>query len=239
MMRKAGLALLTAAAACASFAAGAGQAPEKVEGARPSEAGERLVRDSKAAILAQGISGPYFDAHFRVFRVVDAPGDRRVVWRFRVNGHEALVSDTVGYYTDARGRLVDTHSIAGALPAAHDITRTISRRLAERVMRACIGRFEGGAVVYRAAGAPERAALIFTASSVPRRGRREARAGREGEERARAAGAKKEKRPPRTDAIEEGDEGGGGPVYIGAVDLETGRCTKGLGIADHPAPERQ
>lgn len=214
--------------------AGAGQAPERVEGARLSEAGERLVRDSKAAVLAQGISGPYFDAHFRVFKVVDAPGDRRVVWSFRVNGHEALVSDTVGYYTDARGRLVDTHSIAGALPAAHDITRTISRRRAERIMRACIGRFEGGAVVYRAAGAPERAALIFTAASAPRRGRRE------GEEGARAAGAKEEKRPPRTDVIEGGDEeGGGAPVYIGAVDLETGRCTKGRGIADHHAPERR
>src|SRR5947209_2141651 len=134
MMRRAGLSLLSAAAA-ASFVVGAAQS-------RLSEAGEKLARDSKAAIIAQGISEIYFDAHFKVLKVVDAPGDRRIVWRFEVNGHEALVNDTVGYYTDARGRVFDTHSIAGALPAAHDITRTISRRRAEQLMRACIGRFE-------------------------------------------------------------------------------------------------
>ena len=201
---------------------------------RLSEAEERLVRDSRAAIVAQGISGPYFDTHFKSFKVSDAPGDRRVVWRFEVNGHAAFVSDTVGYYTDARGRLIDTHSVASALPAAHDITRTISRPRAERMMRACIGRFEGGAVVYRAAGTPERAALLFTASSAPRR---ESRSEREREESARESKARKTKQPTQTDVIEEGEDEGGGPVYLGAVDLETGRCTKGLGIADHPAPE--
>ena len=221
--------------------ADAAQAAKKAGGtgeARLSEAEEKLVRDSKAAILAAGLSESYFDAHFKTFKVVDAPGDRRVVWRFTVNSHEAFVNDSVGYYTDERGRAVDTHSIAGALPAAHDITRTIPRRRAERIMRACIGRFDGGAVVYRAAGAPERAALIFTATSVPRRMRREGRAGRDREGRESAARVKKEKNPPQTDVIEEGDEeGGNAPVYIGAVDLETGRCTKGLGIADHPAPK--
>jgi len=202
--------------------------------ARLSEAQERLARDSRAAIVAQGISAPYFDAHFKLFKVSDAQGDRRVVWRFEVNGHAAFVNDTVGYYTDARGRLVDTHSVANALPAAHDITRTISRTRAERTMRACIGRFEGGAVVYRAAGLPERAALIFTASSAPRRTRRESSAERERKE--REASAKKGQPPRQTDVIEEGDGEGGEPVYLGAVDLETGRCTKGLGVADHPAP---
>ena len=202
--------------------------------ARLSEAQERLARDSRAAIVAQGISAPYFDAHFKLFKVSDAQGDRRVVWRFEVNGHAAFVNDTVGYYTDARGRLIDTHSVASALPAAHDITRTISRTRAERIMRACIGRFEGGAVVYRAAGLPERASLIFTASSAPRRTRHESSAEREREE--REARAKKGQPPRQTDVIEEGDDEGGEPVYLGAVDLETGRCTKGLGVADHPAP---
>jgi hypothetical protein len=152
-------------------------------GAQLSEGEERLVRDLKAAILAAGLSEPYFDAHFKTFKVLDAPGDRRIVWRFTVNGHEAFVSDSVGYYTDARGLVVDTHSIAGALPAAHDITRTITRRRAERITRACIGRFGGGAVVYRAAGAPERASLIFTATSAPRRkgGAARTREGREHE----------------------------------------------------------
>jgi hypothetical protein len=213
----------------------AGQASAKTAGeerARLSEAEERLARDSRAAIVAQGISAPYFDAHFKLFKVSDAQGDRRVVWRFEVNGHAAFVNDTVGYYTDARGRLVDTHSVASALPAAHDITRTISRTRAERIMRACIGRFEGGAVVYRAAGLPERASLIFTASSAPHRTRRESSAEREREE--REASAKKGQPPRQTDVIEEGDNEGGEPVYLGAVDLETGRCTRGRGVADHP-----
>src|SRR5256885_11250551 len=153
MMRRARLSLLSAAFAASFCVVAAAQS-------RPSGAGERLVRDSKAAIIAQGISGLYFDGHFKVLKVVDAPGDRRVVWRFNVNGHEALVNDTVGYYTDARGRVVDTHSIAGALPAAHDIERTVTRRRAEQLMRACIGRFQGGGVVYRAAGAPPRASLV-------------------------------------------------------------------------------
>jgi hypothetical protein len=218
----------------------AAQASKRVEGAgraRLSEAEEKLVRDSKAAIIAQGLSEPYFDAHFKAFKVIAAPGDRRVVWRFEVNGHEAFVSDGVGYYTDARGLRVDTHSIADALPSAHDITRIISRRRAEQIMRACIGRFEGGAVVYRAAGVPERASLIFTATSAPRRVRG-GDAAREREE--REARVKKGKQPPQADVIEEGDdEGGGTPVHIGAVDLENGRCTKGLGVADHPAPERR
>lgn len=238
MRRGRSASIFAAVAACALLGLGAsaqeraGRTPEKAGGrARLSAGEERLVRDSRAAVVAQGISAPYFDAHFKLLKVSDATGDRRVVWRFEVDGHAALVNDTVGYYTDARGRVVDTHSVAAALPSAHDITRTISRRRAEQIMRACIGRFEGGAVVYRAEGLPERASLIFTASSAPRR---ERRAGRGREE--REAERKKAKPPTPTDVIEEGDEEGGGPVYIGAVDLETGRCTKGLGVADHPAP---
>lgn len=229
--------LLLAAAFAASFGVGAAaQSANGDEGAahtRLGKAEQRLVRDSKAAIIAQGISAPYFEEHFKVLSVVNAQGDRRVVWRFEVNGHQALVSDTVGYYTDARGRIVDTHSIASALPAAHDITHTITRRRAEQLMRACIGPFRGGGVVYRAAGTPLRAALVFTASSVPRR---KSRAEREREEREREARRKQRNTRP-TDVIEEEDEGGA-PVYLGAIDLETGRCTQGQGIADHPAPER-
>jgi hypothetical protein len=228
MMRRAGLSLLSAAFAVSFGVVAAAQS-------RPGGDEERLVRDSRAAIIAQGISGPYFEGHFKVLSVVNAQGDRRVVWRFEVNGHEALVNDTVGYYTDARGRVVDTHSIAGALPSAHDITRTITRRRAGQLMRACIGRFRGGGVVYRAAGTPQRASLVFTASSVPPRA---SRAEREREERAREARRRKGKNPSQADAIEEGGEGGS-PVYLGAIDLETGRCTKGQGIADHPAPERR
>lgn len=236
MMRRTRLLLLSAAFA-ASFGVGASaQSAHGDEGAartRLGEAEQRLVRDSKAAIIAQGISEPYFEEHFKVLSVVNAQGDRRVVWRFEVNGHQALVNDTVGYYTDARGRVVDTHSIASALPAAHDITHAITRRRAEQLMHACIGPFRGGGVVYRAAGTPQRASLVFTASSIPRR---KSRAEREREEREREARRKQRNTTP-TDLIEEEDEGGA-PVYLGAIDLETGLCTKGEGIADHPVPER-
>ncbi|HYH84341.1 MAG TPA: hypothetical protein VEX60_02600 [Pyrinomonadaceae bacterium] len=213
-----------------------------------SEAEERLVRGSKDAVVAAGISEAYFDEHFTLFRVFNSPGDRRVVWRFRVGGHEALVSDTVGFYTGANGARVDTHSIASALSSAHDITRTITRRRAERIMRSCIGPFNGGAVVYHATGVPGRASLVFTATSVPRRKsraelarekrEREKRAEREREERERAAKQRGQTAPPQLDVLEEEDEGGGPPIFIGAVDLETGRCTKGRAQAGPPRPEK-
>lgn len=233
MLRKAGLTFVLVA-----FVAlvAAGRQQQKL-----TEAEQSLVDGSKAAILAAGISEAYFDAHFALSKVFNAPGDRRVVWRFSVNGHDALVTDTVGFYTQG-GKRIDTHSIAGALPSAHDITRTITRRLAERAMRRCIGPFEGGAVVYIPVGAPPRASLVFTASSVPRR---KSRAERERERRERRERAQREKArregkavAAETDTVEEEDEGGGYPIYIGAVDLETGRCTKGLAISGPPKPER-
>jgi hypothetical protein len=214
-----------------------------------SEAEERLVRGSKDAIIAAGISESYFDEHFTLSRVFNAPGDRRVVWRFRVNGHEALVNDTVGFYTAANGVRVDTHSIASALASAHDITRTITRRRAERIMRSCIGPFNGGAVVYHMAGEPERASLIFTATSIPRRKsraelareerERERREEREREARERAAKRNGQTVSPQHDELEDEDEGGGAPMFIGAVDLETGRCTKGRAQAGPPRPEKR
>jgi hypothetical protein len=216
---------------------------QSAEQPKLTEAEEKLVSGSKASILAAGISEDYFAAHFKPFRIFNAAGDRRVVWSFSVNGHEAFLTDTVGFYTDDRGRRLDTHSVAGALGAAHDITRTITRRRAEQIMRACIGAFDGGAVIYRAAGLPERASLIFTAASIPRRARRDRREEREKEERERAereAKLRKEKNKnlPQTDVMEEEDEGGGPPIFIGAVDLETGRCMKGRAISGPPGPER-
>ncbi|HWS87295.1 MAG TPA: hypothetical protein VN282_10040 [Pyrinomonadaceae bacterium] len=225
--------VLAALAAVAALSAGAG-----AQTAPPREltATERaLVEGSREAIIKTGVSPTFFDKHFRVQSVVDRPGDRRVVWRLSVGGYEASVKDSVGFYTEG-ARRVDTHSVAATLGETGDITRTITRRRAESLMRRCIGRFTGPQVEYRAHGAGGRAALLLTAHSlVPRR--REARARSELEERgrrerARAGGSQ------TTDEIGEEDEGGGGPVVVlGAVDLVTGECTVGYGQAGPRPPE--
>ncbi|HEX8147474.1 MAG TPA: hypothetical protein VF591_09865 [Pyrinomonadaceae bacterium] len=128
-----------------------------------------LVAGSREAIIKTGLSAAFFDEHFRVARVVDGPGDRRVVWRLSVGGYEANVNDSVGFYTEG-ARRVDTHSVAATLSATSDIKRTVTRRRAELLMRRCIGRFTNAQVEYRAHGAGGRAALLLTAQAlVPRR----------------------------------------------------------------------
>ena len=216
----------------AAFSASAG-----AQTAPPKEltASERaLVAGSREAIIKTGISAAFFDEHFRVARVVDRPGDRRVVWRLSVNGYEASVNDSIGYYTEG-ARRVDTHSVAATLSETSDITRTITRRRAELRMRRCIGRFNNPQVEYRAHVAGGRAALLLTAHSlVPRRRDvRKARERREREERERR------ERPQATDEVEsEDDEEGDGPVVVlGAVDLVTGECTVGYGQAGPRPPE--
>jgi len=199
-----------------------------------------LVAGSREAIIETGVSAAFFDEHFRVARVLDRPGDRRVVWRFSVGGHEAAVNDAVGYYTEG-ARRVDTHSVAATLSETSDITRTITRRRAELLMRRCIGRFNDPQVEYRAHGEGGRAALLLTAHSlVPRRreerGReareRRGREEREHEERARSGGSQ------ALDEVEAEDEEGEGPVVVlGAVDLVTGECTVGYGQAGPLPPE--
>ena len=174
---------------------------------------ERILWGSKAELLATGFTEAYFDAHFEPVRVVNTPGDRRVTWRFRVGGHETLIHDSLGFYTDAAGRRVDTHTVAATLGHTHDILRTISLARASRVMRACIGKFEGSAITLQRFGDEGRAALVFTAVSVPPR---------------EAEGAKgdvlaevRKKKPY---------------IRIGTVDLETGKCVAGVAQAGSPLP---
>lgn len=194
--------------------------PDAADGPSLDESARQLVRGSREAFLAAGFSAAYFDRHFRPFKVVNLPGDRRVVWRFRAGDHEAYVDDSVGFYTDEHGRRVDTHSVASTLGAARDPRRTITRRRAERLMRSCIGEFEGGAVAFQQFGA--RTALVFTAATVS-----------------------PPATPPTPEAWGESAAGGdrlrrggkkGPPVYVGAVDLETGRCLKGRARAGAPGP---
>jgi hypothetical protein len=212
--------------------------------AEPTASERRLVEGSREAIIKTGITADFFDRHFRVARVVDRPGDRRVVWRLAVGGHEALVSDSVGFYTEG-GRRFDTHSVAGTLNSTSDLARTIPRPRAERIMRRCIGRFTNPQVEYRAHGPGGEAALLLTAEAlvVPRGGAgREARERREREERERERRerARRQSQGSRpADEVEEEDEGGDGTVVVlGAVDLSTGECTVGRGQAGPPLPPR-
>ncbi|HEX7314447.1 MAG TPA: hypothetical protein VF297_11015 [Pyrinomonadaceae bacterium] len=228
------------------FSAGARAQKPSTRDAPALNASERaLAAASREAIIKTGLSASFFDEHFRVARVIDRPGDRRVVWRLSVNGYETSVNDSVGFYTEG-ARRVNTHSVAATLNSTSDIARTITRRRAETLMRRCIGRFVNPQVEYRANGAGGSAALLLTAHSlVPRRreefereGRgREARERREREERERrererAGGAQ------AVDEIEAEDEEGEGPVVVlGAVNLVTGECSVGYGQAGPMPPK--
>jgi hypothetical protein len=193
-----------------------------------------LVEGSREAILRSGITESYFDQHFRVARVYNSSGDRRVVWKFSVNGYEAMINDAVGFYTDG-GRRIDTHSVATTLPTTSDITRTITRRQAERIMRRCIGSFTNPQVEYRAHGADSMAALVFTAQTIVEqkggagREARERRERREKEERARRERAARQAAGgQQVDELEEeGDEKDRPVILLGAVDLVTGKCMVG------------
>src|SRR5215213_1811277 len=234
---------LAAFASVVTLSAGAGARQSPVSLAGPTASERALMAGSREAIIKTGISADFFDQHFHLVRVVDRPGDRRVVWLLVVGAYEATVNDSIGFYTEGPRR-VDTHSVAATLNQTSDITRTITRRRAETLMRRCIGRFTNAQVEYRAHVAGGRAALLLTANSlVPRRregherGGREARERKEREERerrgrARAGGSR------ALDEVETEDEEGGGPVVVlGAVDLVTGECTVGYGQAGPLPPE--
>lgn len=224
--------VLFAAAFMAAAPSGAARAAQQPELTAPEKS---LVEGSREAVIRTGMSAEYFDAHFRVERVFDRAGDRRVVWRFAVGGHEALVSDSVGFYTEG-GRRFDTHSVAGSLGTTSDLTRTITRERAERIMRRCLGRFTNPQVEYRAHGPNGVAALLLTAETVilPR----VSAAGREARERVERERRARQRAPGQTrlDADDLRRSGGERPVILlAAVDLSDGRCTVGRGQVGPPA----
>src|ERR1044072_2808147 len=69
-----------------------------------------LVEGSKKAIIGTGISEAYFNSHFKLLRVESKISDRRVTWLFTVDGYQAVVKDSIGYYTQGTSK-VDTHSV--------------------------------------------------------------------------------------------------------------------------------
>jgi hypothetical protein len=184
-----------------------------------------LVAGSRRAIIDTGISESYFDTHFRVASVFDRPGDQRVVWQLRVNGYLATLNDAIGFYTDAQGKRVYTHSIGTILGHTRDITRTISKARSAALMRSCIGRYTAAAVVLMNRSPGEVTSLYLTAHSIRRSTEREER-----EEREREANEQRTQQNPQVDQPER--EGGDKrpPARIGYVNLETGKCSKGLAI---------
>jgi hypothetical protein len=220
------LAFALAVALCAAAPLEAQTARPRTPDAPPAagEAERELVRSSRAAIIAAGFSAPFFDKHFSVYKVVNTPGDRRVMWRFRAHGHETYVNDSVGSSADARGRRINTHSAAVTLAGARDLRRAITRRRAERIMRSCIGPFEGGAVVFQQFGPQPRAALVFTASTPPP------------PEASDLPASTFPSEPSGNADLQRG--GKKGPfMSLGAVDLETGRCVKGVAQVGAPKPD--
>ena len=194
------------------------------ESLTPSE--QALVQGSKDAILATGISETYFQTHFKLLKVVDKPADRRVTWQFSVNEHNVVINDSVGYYTEGTKR-IDTHSVAKALGQTTEIQRTISRTRALRILKSCIGNFENPSVQYGPVNGQAQLVMIgYKRARVESKNEREKEREREREKR-----EKQKSETAGTDLIEsEEDEGKSPPLILGAVNLQTGKCTKGAGL---------
>ena len=187
---------------------------------------QALVDSSKQAILRTGISEVYFASHFKLLRVIDQPADRRVVWQFSVNQHQTVLNDAVGFYASGTGR-VNTHSIEKALGQTTEIQRTISRTRALQIMKNCIGSFDTPSVEYGSVNG--RAELFLVAFTRPRR---ESKSEREKErEREREEREKPKADASGSDVVGNEEEEGGKqkPLISGAVNLQTGKCTKGTG----------
>lgn len=189
---------------------------------------EALVQGSKEAILATGISDTYFQTHFKLLKVVNQPADRRVTWQFSIKEHSTVINDAIGYYTEGTKR-IDTHSIAKALGQTTEINRTLSRSRALSILKSCIGSFDNPSVLYGPVNG--QAQLVMVAY---KRARVESKSEREEErEREREKREKQKATAAGTDLIEsEEDEGKGKtpPLIMGAVNLQTGKCTKGAGL---------
>lgn len=161
-----------------------------------------LVEKSKRAIIETGISESYFDKHFKLVKSVDDPADRRVEWLYSVNEYKAQLVDAIGFHATG-GKRTLVHGIKNQLYATHEIFKTLPLRQARRILKRCIGKFDGESVSYRTLTVPGKARLYLSGRSIPERDR-EVKKETEGEPEGRA-------------------------LYVGFVDVETGKCVKKLG----------
>jgi hypothetical protein len=186
---------------------------------------EALVAGSTKAIIETGLSKNYFDAHFKLLKVIDQPSDRRVVWQFSVNGFQAIINDAIGYYAE-RTKRVDVHNVSKRLGQTFEIQQTLTRARALKIMKACIGDFESPSVEYGAVDG--RAQLLMVAQArnpvSEKRSQREVEREREQAEKRKAVAS-------GVDVIEsERHEGDHAPTIFGTVNLQTGKCAKGVGM---------
>jgi hypothetical protein len=164
---------------------------------------DSLVEKSKRAIIETGISEAYFDKHFKLVKTVNDPADRRVEWLYSVNEYEAQLVDAIGFHATG-GQRAFVHGIKNQLYATHEIVKTLPLQRARRILRSCIGKFESESVIYRTLTVPGKARLYLTGRSIPKR--------------------EQEREPKETEGEQESQF-----LYVGFVDVETGRCVKKLG----------
>ena len=188
------------------------------------EAQRALVDSSKKAIVATGISESYFNNHFTLLKVFNQPSDRRVMWKFAVNGYESIINDSIGS-TSVGSKQINIHSVSRSLGQTTEISKTISRPRALRALKSCLGNYTEPYVEF---GQVEgHAELFLVGTQKPKVNRREqadaVEREREEAERSRAIGT--------TDVIEnEEGEKQKSPVIIGYINLQTGKCTRGKGV---------
>ena len=175
-----------------------------------------------------GITPTYFSKHFRVQQVVNKTGDRRVVWKFSINEYDTIIVDSIGYYTEG-GKRVNVHGVESLLLATSDITRTISKARALKIMKSCLGAFANPVVEYKADGS-RKAVLVLNAHSIPKSDSPAPNPTPESK--------KTEASPDQNDRdrIREGRQKPRPPIELGSVNLETGKCVKGIGQAGAPKP---
>jgi hypothetical protein len=186
---------------------------------------QALVDSSKKAIIATGFSESYFNSHFTLLKVFNQPADRRVMWKFAINGYESVINDSIGS-TSVGSKQINIHSVSRSLGRTTEISKTISRPRALRALKSCIGNYTEPYIDF--GQVKGQAELFLVGTQKPKVNRREQvealeREREEVEERSRTIGA--------TDVIEneEGDKQKL-PVIIGYINLQTGKCTRGKGV---------
>lgn len=186
-----------------------------------------LVEGSKKAIIATGISEAYFNSHFKLLRVESKISDRRVTWIFTVNGYEAIVKDSIGYYTQGNSK-IDTHSVSQTLGQSSEIVKTISKSRAMNIMRSCVGSFATPTIEY---GPVEgRTQLFMVAEKKIKKSARELEEEREREREEREEMERRSRKQGADEIESEEGEKDLPRIVFGYVNLQTGKCTKGTGL---------
>jgi hypothetical protein len=182
---------------------------------------QALVASSRKAIIATGITESYFDNHFTLLKVFNESSDKRVMWKFALNGYEAIINDSIGSTS-----VGNAHSVSRTLGQVTEFTKTISRPVALKALKRCIGNYSQPYVEF---GQVNGRAELFLVGTHKTGLNRQAQA--EAMERERDEAVKRSRKTSATDEIErEEGEAEPTPVILGYINLQTGKCTKGKGV---------